>query len=1506
MERTKVQWTRENCLANDFCKTHRQGQTRLGLTCALTRSVRAPIRGVKNPNHPPQTSFIALIKEQSAWRGRPHQWGGRTRNTRGEGTAHVGERMLSIARGPRFNPRFPIYSPAQPASRMALRTKCLGYGAVFVQLHCPLGGAPGSRSVGVLPLRGVDETPRSARTNDRMLRAPNQSVSRAPLPPKSLERSPPAPLPASDGCCSLGAPWLEAWKQDLLMTDPQRVQRVERGGRGKFHQISGEKGSNGPSQNQVLGGEIVSPVSQRTLLRTPSQEELFSGSGRVYTLFPAGDAVPSGQSSVPYGVGPPDAMGQAEPSLHLGGQDHTWPRPAHHQRHRRPGASITSLVLGTACAACPLTAPKLHFPVISQAVREIRGVSRWVWGSSLGWESEAGVAVAKGRGDVLPWWWPRPPPRLYSSEHSGVFLKSPSREGAGIGREHPSSGSAPFEVRVALSWQKLDMVPPCTSYLQGPWPMPSPLEPQPLQLCPTKASPQQAGLCTGPPGQSVGPGCFLQRTAKARCKRLFPRETGVPGKLERFLLLSNCTRSRRPRMSRQASFWCDKHLWPMRKTASKYRPRSRPLTGGLGAAVGVHLLRTVLPSSLRLADGFAPGSCPSSHSILGWWETRHPRQVLTNAVNTDAWPTAALSWPDSGSPLAFPPYWASGSDFSVYPRPQPIPPPEGDGANVVMGPPSVAEPPPVGAGRLSGSPGSPPHQGRLVCGPRSIPRPQLHRQLTLRKCCHRRVSVHLGGGKAARASRENEAPAASGRPGSQSRFPFSPGCSLRVGGAEFSSPFQGGGGQGTGNQSANRVQRSSSSSSPEPGPVVGAAWPPGTSLHRVLTLCTAELLKAAISLQPRAAVLTPPHVNKSSSITTMWGRKEKPDVPGRGSVRAAAFKHLVRRSVHPFALKVFECGALPPASPTCSTRVPSASPLRCLPGCGSQSLRSPCHLLCFGCTRLKHEESGVSCVTWRLWDICFGENSGLKSQLAGTWPLSGLGFTSDPQVGLHQTRWPWSRRPCPVHRPIGPSVVVEKTRKSWLHFAPSGRDPFLQDFLMTCLCPVAWRHVTPFINSSALALPTRQEPSIRRPLPRKKACPRRWLEGSSPSCTRSACWPWARGSRFVSFGVTAVPAWPTRCHHRDMHVNPLELGKRGSQRDTRIPTSLLTPEVPVALWRPTASLAVAGVADTQLLRGQYMLVGTAGKVIRSHCLETVLRRICRPSSGSARKRAGIDYSCLPQEQGHFLWLESEKVYPSRGLGDRHSCLLPASPNRALHSQPWTEGNCLVHTPKPIDRSPQETHGAQKLDLGPEATCFCRLRLRAPGQSPLVTLTRENELFIPYLPHVLLAYVSTPQTLFISTGCQCPLVLQMCPHVGLLHPLVTQVVLPWDTCGQDAVLGLREPSVVTQRDRQTCTWMPVAQGRKGNPAAGEFTTLGSLVQQAWKVGPRLLGRARGAARQQHTALEPDLAPGAGGRVRRLRGFPRSFFRARRAGRSWSQAVGFAAWSHELLSTPGGVS
>lgn len=93
---------------------------------------------------------------------------------------------------------------------------------------------------------------------------------------------------------------------------------------------------------------------------------------------------------------------------------------------------------------------------------------------------------------------------------------------------------------------------------------------------------------------SSGRGSQKERTQRAGCKHLFPREMGVAGKLECSLLFSKRTRSSRPRMSRQASYWCDTHLWPPRKTACKYHPRSRPFTRGPGTGVRVHLPRNVL------------------------------------------------------------------------------------------------------------------------------------------------------------------------------------------------------------------------------------------------------------------------------------------------------------------------------------------------------------------------------------------------------------------------------------------------------------------------------------------------------------------------------------------------------------------------------------------------------------------------------------------------------------------------------------------------------------------------------------------------------------------------------------------------------------------------------------------------------------------------------------------------------------------------------------------------
>ena len=106
-----------------------------------------------------------------------------------------------------------------------------------------------------------------------------------------------------------------------------------------------------------------------------------------------------------------------------------------------------------------------------------------------------------------------------------------------------------------------------------------------------------------------------ERTERAGCKHLFPREMGVAGKLECSLLLSKRTRSSRPRMSRQASYWCDTHLWPPRKTASKYHPRSRPFTRGPGTGVGVHLLRNVL----RAGTGCGANDLVSFVEICRMW-----------------------------------------------------------------------------------------------------------------------------------------------------------------------------------------------------------------------------------------------------------------------------------------------------------------------------------------------------------------------------------------------------------------------------------------------------------------------------------------------------------------------------------------------------------------------------------------------------------------------------------------------------------------------------------------------------------------------------------------------------------------------------------------------------------------------------------------------------------------------------------------------------------------------
>ena len=44
--------------------------------------------------------------------------------------------------------------------------------------------------------------------------------------------------------------------------------------------------------------------------------------------------------------GPSDARGRGGPSLHLGGQGPTWPRPIHHQRRWWVGAALSSLAMG--------------------------------------------------------------------------------------------------------------------------------------------------------------------------------------------------------------------------------------------------------------------------------------------------------------------------------------------------------------------------------------------------------------------------------------------------------------------------------------------------------------------------------------------------------------------------------------------------------------------------------------------------------------------------------------------------------------------------------------------------------------------------------------------------------------------------------------------------------------------------------------------------------------------------------------------------------------------------------------------------------------------------------------------------------------------------------------------------------------------------------------------------------------------------------------------------------
>lgn len=182
----------------------------------------------------------------------------------------------------------------------------------------------------------------------------------------------------------------------------------------------------------------------------------------------------------------------------------------------------------------------------------------------------------------------------------------------------------------------------------------------PDQSCP--GLPQGPASALGHPdrmrGQaaSSGRGSQKERTQRAGCKHLFPREMGVAGKLECSLLLSKRTRSSRPKMSRRASYWCDTHLWPPRKTACKYHPRSRPFTRGPGAGVRLHLPRNVL----RAGTGCGANDLVSFAEICRMWteltflpraeQKEHLTKMLLFRVSPPSWAGGRLGPPRETPP----------------------------------------------------------------------------------------------------------------------------------------------------------------------------------------------------------------------------------------------------------------------------------------------------------------------------------------------------------------------------------------------------------------------------------------------------------------------------------------------------------------------------------------------------------------------------------------------------------------------------------------------------------------------------------------------------------------------------------------------------------------------------------------------------------------------------------------------------------------------------------------
>ena len=102
-----------------------------------------------------------------------------------------------------------------------------------------------------------------------------------------------------------------------------------------------------------------------------------------------------------------------------------------------------------ASTGCPLAVPELSFPIISQAVREIKG-----WPAGLGRGQPVICRVQVGLGGRLVWenkagwlqtrggWWPRPLP-LHFTDGSLAWGGEQSKEGAGTRGGPQTQGEPP-------------------------------------------------------------------------------------------------------------------------------------------------------------------------------------------------------------------------------------------------------------------------------------------------------------------------------------------------------------------------------------------------------------------------------------------------------------------------------------------------------------------------------------------------------------------------------------------------------------------------------------------------------------------------------------------------------------------------------------------------------------------------------------------------------------------------------------------------------------------------------------------------------------------------------------------------------------------------------------------------------------------------------------------------------------------------------------------------------